>query len=276
MNYSGIKVFGDSMPVGTELQIENLNESDYKKALDILQLDPHGFEPSGKHQDYKKIPFERSYKYYQFLKDKDIQTNFDKENSFGGIIAKHFDCPFEIYGHAGYSNTAILNQILSADIKENDLLLVAVTYPWRTSQFVEDHWKSSAPVARCHSITHSRNKEHNRYAEMDMVYGNDMQSKLHDVVNYINTIKTEYNNQIVFIDIPPYKYNLKKYLEMDDYLNPTNHNYLNTRLKNNLFTVAFDDVWNELQTNCRAPLGHPNTRSHSRFADYLIEYLTHR
>ena len=78
MNYSSIKVFGDSMPVGTELQIENLDESDYKKALDILQLDPNGFDPSGKHRDYKTVPFERSYKYYQFLKENAFKTIFYK------------------------------------------------------------------------------------------------------------------------------------------------------------------------------------------------------
>jgi hypothetical protein len=276
MDYSSIKVFGDSMPVGTELQIENLNESDYKTALDILQLDPNGFEPSGVHRDYKKVPFERSQKYYYFLKTRDIENNYDAKSSFGGIVAKHFDCPVEVYGYAGYSNTAILNTMLSTEINKNDLLLVAVTYPWRTSQFITDHWKSDAPVARCNSITHGRNKEHNRYSELDMLYGNDMQSKLHDVVNYINTIKTEFTNQIIFIDIPPYKYNLQKYLQMDDYLNSINHNYLNTKIYDNLFAVTFDDVWDELKINCRAPLGHPNTRAHSRFADHLIEYIIRR
>ena len=276
MNYSSIKVFGDSMPVGTELQLENLSASDYKTALDILQFDPNGFDTSGQHQDYKKVPFERSQEYYYFLKTKDIENNFDVKNCFGGKVAKHFDCPVEVYGFAGYNNTAILNTMLSTEINKNDLLIVAVTYPWRTSQFITSNGKSDAPVARCNSITHSRNKEHNRYAELDMLYGNDMQSKLHEVVNYINTIKTEFSNQIVFIDIPPYKYNLKKYLEMDDYLNPINHNYLNTKIYDNLFAVTFDDIWNELQTNCRAPLGHPNTRAHSRFADYLIDYLIHR
>ena len=107
MNYSSIKVFGDSMPVGTELQLENLSVSDYKTALDILQLDPNRFEKNGTHKDYKKVPFERSQKYYYFLKTKDMENNYDAQYSFGGLVAKHFDCPVEVHGQAGYSLSLI-------------------------------------------------------------------------------------------------------------------------------------------------------------------------
>lgn len=287
-----ILAFGDSNVAGNETAF---CEPDAKALLDKAfpkqKLDKTGSIP----------PRDVRYQHYTKLTEvTDSIPDYDQKcwhYSFVGHLANTIGVPYINCAFGGYSNDAIMAELIkhSADIDESTLVIVGVTFPARETQLniATDHGR-----IKCFSNYHqyAENPRHQQFMETYWEWSNDLLTKFIHVRNHIASIK-EILTGIPHVIIDPWNI----YRESPDITEPLfdwDHNdvvsnsikqrgehiihldivaMLQQYFNDNLFTYTFHHAMIDVHRRgelCRCLLGHPNRASHAQLVDaYIAPWL---
>ncbi len=198
-----ILAFGDSFMLGDELAIHEYSDR-YQYLRDIA---PDVILNSGGAVDLIKTS-EQSIDI--------IRTRFSRmgpkdyiekchNHVLAGQLAAHLNVPYHNYAGQGYSNSAILSELIlhKDEITSNTLVLVGLTSATRTTRY--DNYNNNpqiySVVSNLKSMSVKDDPGHQQYLMLDLTYGNDFLTKVMEVRNHICTVKHILaNNQYLIID----------------------------------------------------------------------------
>lgn len=282
-----ILIVGDSFLYGEEtpeIYIDNIEQ----KIFDVFKtnerkLDGRLVLPIGRDYIWKWIDVYKSINNYN-------QLAFDF--SFGGHLKRQLKIPVTNLSIPGASMNQILNILLTNKnefVNEKTLLIVGVTYPYRTTRF---EYRNDVALVQSYNLT-AEDDDHERFLELSTLYGDDTLSKIYHVMGAVGLIKQIFkNNNLIIIDpydiyrttvknrhvLKEFKNKIESAISPDASMHFKSVELTQTFFDENTFDYTFfdamDDVVNEKIGNAACVLGHPSHHSHAVFADrYLLPYI---
>ena len=222
-----------------------------------------------------------------------------KTKSYSGLVATHYNAEYHNYAYPGYSMTGIYSSIIkNLDvITENSLVIVGLTFSDRITRF-KPYYVECEP-----GRNFSKDKNHGRYIELDVEYGNDIITKLLWTQSIIESIKNVIKcKRLIFVDpVNIYRENndlenfnyfttqriIENYIAMNtvddekvDTIVDTHTDiieYLTNYYNDEIFPFTFAHSINTLlkeNKKVKCILGHPSYAVHKDFTEkYLIPAL---
>lgn len=290
-----IIVFGDSYMYGTELPQD---DSDIKprieKIVEGMPRDPiSGAIPI---RMLNSVHFDALWDIELSTPDYEYRCH---RYSIGGILTQHYGIEtYKNYAWAGYSNTAIMSEIIEhlGEIGPDTLVIVGLTYPSRTTRLNEptDYGKTKS-FNNFSSL--AKNKDHRKFIELAFEYDDDMLTKYLNVINFISFIDNVLSG-VPHIIIDPINifrennelngkilngWNFDNKIENtiidhgDEIRKPELVKYAQQFFNSNLFPYTFNHSILHAKTSNyygRSYLGHPSRKAHQHFAnEYLIPHI---
>lgn len=193
--YDKVIAFGDSFVSGDELSqelIPNLQQ----EVINFFGVDMEI------HGDVKLPEKKFSYADYNrwrstVLEKYDPGAETAKKLSYAGQIADHYNAEFYNFAYPGFSMSSIYATVIKnlSLITPDSLVIVGLTFPDRITRF-RPYYIECEPGRRF-----SKNKDHAKYIELDVEYGNDIITRLMWVQTIIESIKSIVKcKRIIFID----------------------------------------------------------------------------
>lgn len=287
-----IVAFGDSNIAGNELPFcEPAAKAVLDNAFPDQQLDHTGSIP----------PLEVRFQHYEKLTQvTDRIPDYDQKcwhYSIVGYLARSIGVPYTNHAFGGYSNDAIMAELLKkrSSIDSSTLVIVGMTFPARETQLnmATDHGR-----IKCFSNYHqfAKNPRHEKFLASYLEWSNDLLTKFIQVRNHISSIK-EILAGIPHVIIDPWNI----YRESPDIVKPLfdwDHTQVVSNsisqagehiahpdivesvqqyFNDNLFAYTFHHAMIDVHARnepCRCLLGHPNRASHEQMVDaYLMPWL---
>ena len=287
-----IMAFGDSFMYGHETPSSDTDVSArLNAAFPNQQLDHTGAIPnhiiSAKH-------------YATMQQVTDSIPSYDErclQYCLSGYLASKLDIEYQNYSCGGYSNDAIMAELLQRlpYMDQHTLVLVGLTYPSRKTQLSQrtagDRILTLNNYAQFTDVADQK-----RYLELDMHYGDDILVKLLQVSNHVRAIhdllrdiphvlidptniyrQNSELNQLLFAW--PMDTNVKRFIrDLDEPLIlPAIANTIQSCFDQLLFGYTLNHAMLELHqqgSRCRELGGHPTRHSHQLFVDnYLWPHL---
>lgn len=288
-----IAAFGDSFIAGIELPFD---DPDLKPLSDQAFKDVRSLDHTG------SIPYaDLSMKHHQARMDleQSIPDYFQRcfDYSLSGYLASKLSVPHSNYGFMGYSNDAIMADLIKQRhaLDAQTLVIVGVTFPARETQLAvpTDHGR-----VKCFT-NHNQfalNSRHAAYLDAYLEFSNDMLVKFLQAKNHLSSVR-ELLQGIPHVIIDPQNI----YRESPDITEPLfgwdYNNVVRSTIEHtgeliihpeivdavqqyfnaNLFAYTLNHAMIEVHrtgARSRCMLGHPNRASHELFVDqYLWPYL---
>lgn len=297
--FDRVVAFGDSFVSGDELSQELL--PDLEEAVKSFWGEKSKISILGdlQHTD-KNIPYDHWKRWRSEILEKyDPKAEQAKHMSYAGQLASHYNAEYYNFSYAGYSMSGIYASVINNRhlITPDSLVIIGITFSDRITRFLPHHMECEP------GRNFSKNKNHERYIELDIEYGNDIITRLLTVQSIIESIKNVVGSQhIIFVDpvniyrenndITDFKYFtvnrvVQNYVSMNTVDDSDVENILHTHSKvidyltdyfnNELFPYTFAHSINKLiQQNkkVKCVLGHPSYEVHKDFTEnYLIPEL---
>jgi len=288
-----IVAFGDSYIAGYELAFADPDARTLlDKAFANQKLDRTGSIPP---LDLRYTHFNKFREVEQAVPDYQ-QRCWDY--SLVGYLARQLGVPYHNWAFDGYSNDAIMAELIkkSSSLDADCLVLVGVTFPARETQLniATEHGR-----IKCFSNYQqfAENSRHEKFIASAWEWSNDLLTKFMHVRNHISSVK-EILAGIPHVIIDPWNIYREspditqplfdwdhtdvirnsitqagEYIQHQDIVQSLQQ-YFNHNLFAHTFQHAMIDVHNRNQPS-RCLLGHPNRSSHEQFVDaYLRPWLS--
>lgn len=286
-----VLVFGDSYMFGSELPCA---DPDIRPKVDRLF--------SGIQRDHTGAIPEKLWNPSYFVDFAELVGEIPDYNErchrycMGGYLANKLSVGYENHSIGGYSNDAIMAELMlrSDQLDGNTLVLVGITYPDRTTRL--DVRSEYNYIKTYNNFQIGWSREHENFLELYMKYGDDTLTKFMHVRNHIAAIKsmlsdiphvlidpTNIYRQSPEIDGRLFTWPQTNLIEAqlsvrgEQIVLPKIVSKLQSYFDDNLFQFTLNHAMVDIESNnqsCRESLGHPNKLAHEIFVDrYLHPYL---